>query len=502
MNYATFCTLTGEVSIGEQTARLRPKTYLLAQYLSERSGQVISKEELLENVWEGSFVEEQAVFQSINEIRKAFSPTEVIKTYPRKGYEWVVPSQPEMVETHHQETLGGIQRKHAIVICVTALVGLLLLALLIGWPGDKTTQNIALDDTLAPSASTHQALLVLPFDTRQLAQSEQWVSIGAVQAIVDGFTSTTDLTLFQVSDVLDILARVPSITPEPQALFDVSAATHIIEATLSGVPGEYHVAFTVYEHQSRQQGVIHGQSIEDVLSRLVETIGRELAASPTAKRVLFANQFNNALMYNAVQLLASNDLPSAISFLQSAITHAPKNLAAHFLLAKTYQQTGQYAEALEIAQKGIGVVVTNNEDKVYQSRLNYIMAVSLFALGSGQAKSQLEQAIQLSSENEDWLYTAYAKAMLAQYWIKAKRFDEALPLLQASLAYQQMLGCPMGVAQGYLDFVDYYVAKEDAEMANSSYNLALQVVKEKGLTQVEPLLQAQQTKLRTLPKGQ
>src|SRR5688572_24474205 len=51
--------------------RLEPRVMDVLVYLASAPGKVISKEELLEAVWQGAFVEEGALSQVIHSLRKA-----------------------------------------------------------------------------------------------------------------------------------------------------------------------------------------------------------------------------------------------------------------------------------------------------------------------------------------------------------------------------------------------------------------------------------------------
>jgi adenylate cyclase len=67
---------------------LRPKTFAVLQYLIEHAGRLVSKDELFEAVWPGIAVSDDALVQSIGELRRAFSDDgpRLIKTIPRRGY--------------------------------------------------------------------------------------------------------------------------------------------------------------------------------------------------------------------------------------------------------------------------------------------------------------------------------------------------------------------------------------------------------------------------------
>lgn len=66
---------------------------LLAFFLANPH-QVFSKDAILENVWAGKVVSEQAVFQAISNLRTLFGD-EAIRTFPKKGYQWQLPLQEE-----------------------------------------------------------------------------------------------------------------------------------------------------------------------------------------------------------------------------------------------------------------------------------------------------------------------------------------------------------------------------------------------------------------------
>ena len=65
---------------------------LLALFLSEPQ-RVFSKEDILEQVWSGKVVSEQAVFQNISLLRALFGEG-AIKTFSKKGYQWQLDVEP------------------------------------------------------------------------------------------------------------------------------------------------------------------------------------------------------------------------------------------------------------------------------------------------------------------------------------------------------------------------------------------------------------------------
>jgi DNA-binding winged helix-turn-helix (wHTH) protein len=67
---------------------LRPKTFAVLRYLSENAGRLVSKDELFAAVWPKLAITDDALVQSVGELRRALGDDgpRLIKTIPRRGY--------------------------------------------------------------------------------------------------------------------------------------------------------------------------------------------------------------------------------------------------------------------------------------------------------------------------------------------------------------------------------------------------------------------------------
>ena len=85
--------LSGLVTRHGHEKYLRPKTLRVLLYLIEQRPRLVTKEELLEQVWQGVAVTDDALVQSIVEIRKALGDSSqqprLIKTFPKTGYRFI-----------------------------------------------------------------------------------------------------------------------------------------------------------------------------------------------------------------------------------------------------------------------------------------------------------------------------------------------------------------------------------------------------------------------------
>jgi pimeloyl-ACP methyl ester carboxylesterase/DNA-binding winged helix-turn-helix (wHTH) protein len=85
----------GILSAGTDEIPLGGKAFDTLRYLVENAGRVVTKQELIDNVWPDSHVAENNLAQSISVLRRTLaimdSGTEFVQTLPRRGYRFVAP---------------------------------------------------------------------------------------------------------------------------------------------------------------------------------------------------------------------------------------------------------------------------------------------------------------------------------------------------------------------------------------------------------------------------
>jgi DNA-binding winged helix-turn-helix (wHTH) protein/Tol biopolymer transport system component len=86
-----------------ETVHLTPRSFDLLCVLVENAGRILAHEELLEKVWEGTFVEQGNLKKTISALRQALGESpekgEFITTIPRKGYRFTGEVRPFEAET-------------------------------------------------------------------------------------------------------------------------------------------------------------------------------------------------------------------------------------------------------------------------------------------------------------------------------------------------------------------------------------------------------------------
>lgn len=84
-----------ELTRGRSSSQLTPRLLAVLQYLIENRERVVSKEELLDHIWNGSFIEEGNVGRAVSTLRSVLSDVAgnpiYIRTFNRVGYRFIHP---------------------------------------------------------------------------------------------------------------------------------------------------------------------------------------------------------------------------------------------------------------------------------------------------------------------------------------------------------------------------------------------------------------------------
>ncbi len=124
----TLDTDRGELLRDGATVKIRPKSFDVLHYLVNRQGRLVSRDELLDSIWAGTVVTEDAVTQCLIDIRKALGDADqtMIRTVPRRGY--IFESAVEALgDTSAREPKSAQRPRWALWTAATAVLGLVAL---------------------------------------------------------------------------------------------------------------------------------------------------------------------------------------------------------------------------------------------------------------------------------------------------------------------------------------------------------------------------------------
>src|SRR5580704_5814762 len=107
---------------------LTPKAFAVLRYLVERSGQLVSQNELLEALWPDTFVQPEVLKNYILDIRATLGDNardpRFIKTLPKRGYQFIAPvidtytKAPAPADSAHQKLVGRNKEWAELSRCV------------------------------------------------------------------------------------------------------------------------------------------------------------------------------------------------------------------------------------------------------------------------------------------------------------------------------------------------------------------------------------------------
>jgi len=137
-----------------QAIAIRHNEAKVLALLLKNTDSVLSKEDILSDVWQDKVVSEQAVFQNISSLRSLFG-NHAIKTFPKRGYQWQLNAKiPATILATTKETTNDEQlEKNTIVIgspqtkfwpyllLISALVIFILFISYINWSKNNTEKN-------------------------------------------------------------------------------------------------------------------------------------------------------------------------------------------------------------------------------------------------------------------------------------------------------------------------------------------------------------------------
>lgn len=121
-----------------ETVHLQPKVMKVLVCLAQRSGQLVSKEELLNSVWAETFVGDDVLKRSISELRRVFGDDvqapSIIQTIPKRGYRLVASVRPFTVPVAppapagDQPSKAAVRTRSILVLAISSLVLLVVAA--------------------------------------------------------------------------------------------------------------------------------------------------------------------------------------------------------------------------------------------------------------------------------------------------------------------------------------------------------------------------------------
>ena len=469
---------------GGQERALRQKSLQVLLYLIEHRERSVTKDELLENVWEGTAVTDDALVQIIVELRKLLGDDprqpRFIRTVPKFGYQFVAPVSelhPELtsgallVEVEEITTVqveieqeaaappqklltagrGWLHRLAASPprrVAVFAALGLIV-ALAASWLALRRESEPGGANVTLSRAPGKKPVAVMYFENRAGDRELDWLREGLADMLIASLSRSQRLTLLSRQQLAALLSHTGRQNAERIKLEDGLEIARRAQAEVMILGGFARLGSTV-----RIDVTLHDAQTGQL--RAAESL---VADSP--EQIL--TQIDLLSLKLAAHLGASLAEADALQGLAAVMTN---NLDAYryYSLALEQAQMFQFHESIALLEKALAL---DPQFAMAHARIGYVYAVRW---GQGEkAKPHLEKALALAdrlSEKDKLFITAWQataapdparaievyRELIARYPMETEAYQRLNWTLQAQNRYEEALTV---IRQGLLTDPDW-----------------------------------------------
>ena len=420
----------------QEIVALNRRAFDVLLYFVQNPGRVLTRDELLKNVWPDTYVDENSLAQSISALRRALDEkpgdNSYIVTLPGRGYQFVSQVQviaPEnlaivpdaataashgtqgvlfqqqiirtsvVTEEKQQLSLLGPRRRGVVRLVAALAIAVITVAVIYGWRRFHRAPPLANPAAISSTASSHaprRSVAVLGFRNLSGRPEESWISTALAEMLSTELEAGEKLRLVSGEDVartkLDLpLADADSLSRNTLArlhenldsdLIVLGSYTTLVEKSGTRIRLDLRLQDTVAGETIADVAVVGGEAdlfdmVSQAGSRLREKLGVE-AVSPveavSVRASLPSNRDAARLYSEGLARLRVLDAPEARDLLQQAVSADPKFSLAHSALAEAWLRLGYDKNAQQEARQGYDLSANlSREDRlVVEGRYRYI----------------------------------------------------------------------------------------------------------------------------------
>ncbi|TMO56461.1 winged helix-turn-helix domain-containing protein [Pseudoalteromonas phenolica] len=463
-------TVTGIVSSVDSEHSIRAKTLQVLNYLIEHKSDIVSKQAVINAVWDDVVVQDQVLTQSIKEIRDLLG-AKVIKTYSRKGYQWVAPLLPEIIQTESLQ-LNNLQNKiKARPVIDKSKV----------WIGASITVFLLLVMVfvfLFIRSEPPLKVAFLPVKNDVQDSIHNWVPLRGQEQLTLGLSQSSQLAVIESEHVLFAIERLNTQQRrayQSGALYPLQEKLEvdlIVATRLTGFPEDFQLHYQLQTPFGVEQGIEFASSVDDAFNQLVSKIAMRFDEYQPSGNDKSTSQFSNEAFARGVAKYLEQDFSAAKPLLQTALSTEPDLLAAKRYLAASFANSGQINEAIALLKDSINLAQTQGQQG--RELLRAYLMIGYLQINWPQqtdreneltsAEQYIEQAKQLAEQQNDELFIAYSHEELGKIKRLQGEFDASARHLSAALQYHKQFQGDYGQTAALIEL---------AKVSNAQKNQAL-----------------------------
>lgn len=210
----------GVLRRGEEEEHPEPKVFAVLVSLARRDGNLVTKDELIDEVWEGRAFDNQPIQRCIALLRKHLhdtKPFQYIETLQRRGYRLVKPIQLHMPPEQSQPQVlreSGPSLRLWKIMAATIVLGFLATIVL----------------TMGPLGTKHpvRSIVVLPFENMTGDPDQEYFSDGLSEELLNSLAQIPELTVISRYSAFSFKGKNVDMSTVAKQL-DVS---HVLEGSV------------------------------------------------------------------------------------------------------------------------------------------------------------------------------------------------------------------------------------------------------------------------------
>ena len=462
---------------------IRPKTLEVLLFLANRAGNIISKQELLDCIWDDVNVDDGVIFQSIREIRKLFGRSDIILNFPRKGYQFTAQLKP--INHSKQDKVHGFTKPFVLKYYVAAISVICLIFLAILFSKDDTAD-----------VNFDQRILVLPIKNSIHYGENDWIYLGAMEQLIAKLNGLPNSIFIYPGTYIPHLIHTVELkrkftSKDIAKVFNVSGATLIVEAEIFGNVSDYKLVYKFHLLNDVKQGVILDNSINSSLVTLSKKLADFIDQPLKKSEYNTLNEFNEALFAEAM-ISYESDWHTSISFFESYLSLNPDSVVALIYLSKLYLWNNQLEKATELLKKSTYILI---EDPLEIANIQLLKGrVSAQKQEFKQALQFYKQVTNITDKHQDWFLKGSVAEEQGLVYLQQKRLNESLEAFKKALSAYQIIQSQIGINATRLHLAEVFFLQGNIEQAKTNYINAEESIKKIKLEFLYSMLEKSKNK--------
>lgn len=348
---------------GQEKVSLPLKAIEMLTLLIENRGRTVTKDEILEKLWQDTYVDENNLAVTISALRKAFGERKdenrFIETVPRRGYRFVADvnetkgnlilekrTVTEITLKETEEPKNRIVRRNRN-FAILGILAVVLIGGLVYWFWKTPTQTPE-KTTVAAS----QTIAVLPLRNLSPTKDQEQLSLTLTDALITKLAGLKGLTVRPTSSILVFIENPPT----PQIVQEKLKVESYLEGTIQKVENRLRISVQLVKTADgsiiwagnfneaetdllKLQDAISDQIISSLRFKISPQEQEILAKRGTDNDEAFRFYLQGRYFWNKRSI---ESLKKSIGFYEQALGKDASYAMAYVGLADSYQLLGEY----------------------------------------------------------------------------------------------------------------------------------------------------------------